>query len=192
MRSIGEPTGTASWGLVDLVVSDARVTLTYRGEAVPSSRTAMLGQLLRLLVVADAFGAQVAYRLRVWMRDRGVPVLPWLLHRLAMIWAQVSIGDPVRVGPGLYLPHGQVVVDGFVEVGPDVVLFPWTTVGLVAGNLVGPTIGAGVHVGTGAKVLGPIAVGEGARIGANAVVLEDVGPGVTAVGAPARPVAAGA
>ena len=170
------------------VLADAHATLRFRMEPVPAGVAGTVWQLLRLTLVADAFGAQVLYRLRVWLRQRGVPVLPWVLHRVCMVWAQVCIGDPVVIAPGLYLPHGQVVVDGMVRIGPDVVLFPWTTVGLVSGVLEGPTLGAGVHVGTGAKVLGPVAVGDGARIGANAVVLSDVAPGVTVVGAPARPV----
>ena len=184
------PSASTRPGFVEPVVADARATLAFRGEVRPLSRVGMVWQLVRLVLVTDAFGAQVAYRLRVWLRSRGVPVLPWLLHRLAMTWAQVSIGNPVTIGPGLYLPHGQVVVDGIVRVGPDVVLFPWTTVGLVAGNVVGPTLGAGVHVGTGAKVLGPVAIGDGAHIGANAVVLDDVDAGTTVVGVPARPVRA--
>jgi serine O-acetyltransferase len=100
--------------------------------------------------------------------------------------AQVCIGDPVVMRPGVYLNHGQVVIDGYVEVQSDVVIAPWVTIGLRAGDFQGPVIGQGVHVGTGAKVLGPINVGAGARIGANAVVVDDVPPGATVVGIPAR------
>jgi serine O-acetyltransferase len=92
----------------------------------------------------------------------------------------------VVIRPGLYLPHGQVVLDGLVEIGEHAIIFPWVTVGLLAGNLQGPTIGPDVHIGTGAKVLGPVHVGAGARIGANAVVLDDVPPGATVAGVPAR------
>jgi serine O-acetyltransferase len=106
-----------------------------------------------------------------------------------MMLAQVCIGDPVVMAPGVYIAHGQVVVDGLVTVGTQVVLFPWTTIGLVAGNFEGPTIGDGVTVGTGARVLGPVHLGDRAVIGANAVVLNDVPAHATAVGVPARIVA---
>ena len=78
------------------------------------------------------------------------------------------------------------MIDGFVEIHRGVVIFPWGTVGLRAGNFEGPTIGRNVHIGTGAKVIGPVTVGKGARIGANSVVTHDVAPGTTVVGAPAR------
>ena len=68
-------------------------------------------------------------------------------------------------------------------------IFPWVTVGLRAGNFQGPTIRRGVHIGTGAKVIGPVTVGAGAQIGANAVVVTDVAPHTTVVGSPARPIA---
>jgi serine O-acetyltransferase len=66
------------------------------------------------------------------------------------------------------------------------VIFPFVTIGLRAGEVRGPTVESGVSIGTGAKLIGPIRVGAGARIGANAVVVDDVPPGVTVVGAPAR------
>jgi serine O-acetyltransferase len=103
-----------------------------------------------------------------------------------MMTAQVSIGDPVLVEPGVYLPHGQVVIDGMVEVGAETAISPWVTIGLLTGGYKGPTIGRDVRIGTGAKVLGPVVIGDGARIGANAVVLDDVPAGATAVGVPAR------
>ena len=81
-----------------------------------------------------------------------------------MIIGQVAIGDPVVVQPGVYIPHGQVVVDGMVEVGTEVALLPFVTVGLRAGSVQGPTIGPGATIGTGAKVLGPVRVGAGARV----------------------------
>jgi serine O-acetyltransferase len=136
--------------------------------------------------VSDAFAAQVAYRLRCWAIARSVPVLPTFLHRFSMIWAQVCIGDPVVIGPGLYLAHGGVVIDGITQLGQDVVVFPGVTIGLVAGEFTGPTIGDGARIGTGAKVIGPVSVGDRAQVGANAVVRCDVPAGATAVGVPAR------
>jgi serine O-acetyltransferase len=105
-----------------------------------------------------------------------------------MIAAQVSIGDPVLMHPGVYIVHGQVVADGLVEIHSGAVLRPWITIGLIGGGVEGPTIGPGARIGTGAKVLGHVTVGKNAQVGANAVVLEDVAPGTTVVGAPAKPV----
>jgi len=138
--------------------------------------------------VSDAFLAQTLYRLKARLQALGVPVLPRLAHRLAMVSAGVSIGDPVVVHPGVYIVHGQVVIDGIVEIHAGTVIGPFVTIGLRSGDLIGPTIESDVSIGTGAKVLGRVQVGAGARIGANAVVVDDVAPGAMVVGAPARPV----
>jgi serine O-acetyltransferase len=175
-------------GFVEAVLADARVTAGYRGERSEfRSRLDALAQIVRLCVASDAFLAQVLYRTKASLQARGVPLLPRLAHRLAMASAQVSIGDPVIVQPGVYIVHGQVVVDGLVEIGTGVTIAPWVTIGLRAGDFRGPTIEDGAQIGTGAKVIGPVRVGAGARIGANAVVTDDIPAGVTAVGAPARP-----
>ena len=114
-----------------------------------------------------------------------MPLLPRLAHRLAMIFAQVSIGDPVVIAPGVYVIHGQVVIDG-VEIAEGAVIAPFVTIGLRAGDVRGATIERGVNIGTGAKVIGPVRIGAGATVGANAVVVDDVPAGATVVGAPAR------
>jgi serine O-acetyltransferase len=175
-------------GLWEAVLADIRVTLVHRGEfrEVNSAGTAIF-ELLRLIWVTDGFLAQVLYRVKATLQRRGVPLLPRLAQRLALITGQVSIGDPVVVHPGLCLLHGPVVVDGFVEIHPGVVISPFVTIGLQPNEVVGPTIETNVRIGTGAKVLGPVTVGAGAVIGANAVVLDDVSEETTVVGAPARP-----
>jgi serine O-acetyltransferase len=169
------------------LLADARVTAAYRGERFEfRSRLDALWQCLRLMVVADAFLAQACYRAKARLQSLGVPVLPWFAHRAAMVFGQVAIGDPVVVAPGLYLLHGQVVIDGFTEIGPGARIAPFVTIGLQAGSFQGPTVGANVWIGTGAKVLGAVQVGNGASIGANAVVISDVPTRATAVGVPAR------
>jgi serine O-acetyltransferase len=177
--------------LREALAADARVTARYRGErhefAGPLD-TAL--QTARLAWVSDAFLAQALYRVKARLQALGVPVLPRLAHRLAMALAQVSIGDPVVMAPGVYIVHGQVVADGLVEIEAGVALFPWVTLGLRAGEVQGPTIERGASIGTGAKVIGPVRVGAEAKVGANAVVVSDVAPGTTVVGAPARPVEA--
>ncbi len=145
-------------------------------------------QMIRLIWVSDAFGAQVIYRLKVWFEVHRVPVLPRVLHRIAMMTSQVAIGSPVVIGPGLYVVHGQIVVDGITEIGRGVEIAPFVTIGLRSGNFQGAKVGDNVRIGTGARIIGPVRIGNGATIGANAVVVDDVPEGATVVGAPARPV----
>lgn len=170
------------------VLADLRCFLAFRfeGDRRLVTRRDAVRELVRMLWVSDAFFALACYRAKARLQALRVPLLPALLHRLAMSSAQVCIGDPVVVEPGVYVAHGQIVIDGFVRVGSGAVLLPWVTIGLVEGELRGPTLGSNVFVGTGAKVLGPITVGAGAHVGANAVVLVDVPDGATAVGVPAR------
>jgi serine O-acetyltransferase len=170
------------------LVADAKTTASYRAERFEfRGRVDALAQAVRLMWVSDAFAAQALYRAKARMQSLGIPMLPRIAHRLAMMIAQVSIGDPVVMQPGVYLAHGQVVIDGFVEIHRGVVIFPWVTIGLRAGNFEGPKILDGVHIGTGSKVIGPVTIGTRARIGANSVVVTDVAPNTTVVGAPARP-----
>jgi serine O-acetyltransferase len=176
--------------LLEALRADARVTAMYRGERHEfRGRLDLALQMLRLAWVTDAFLAQALYRAKARLQTLGVPVLPRVAHRLAMAIAQVSIGDPVVVHPGVYIVHGQVVIDGLVEIHSGATIFPWVTIGLRAGDLKGATIERNVSIGTGAKVIGPVRVGAGATVGANAVVVEDVPAGATVVGAPARPLA---
>jgi len=175
--------------LREAIAADARITARQRGERDEfRSPLDVAAQALRLAWVSDAFAAQALYRLKARLQALGIPVLPRLAHRLAMAIAQVSIGDPVVVHPGVYFVHGQVVVDGLVEIHPGAVIGPFVTIGLRAGDVRGPTIERDVSIGTGAKVIGAVRIGAGANVGAGAVVVDDVPPGATVTGAPARPV----
>lgn len=169
------------------VAADARITLAYRGEESDVSGFSLVFQIVRLIWVSDAFLAQVFYRARARLQYFRIPIVPTLLHRLAMLHSQVCIGNPVIVEPGIYIAHGQVVIDGFTKIESGVVLFPWITIGLKAGDFQGPTLKNNVHVGTGAKIIGPVVIGEGAVIGANAVVVKDVKNHQTVAGIPAEP-----
>jgi serine O-acetyltransferase len=172
--------------LGEALVADASVAAEHRGERYEfRSRGDAVLQILRLMWSSDAFLAQAFYRAKARLQALGVPVLPRICHRLAMAIAQVTIGDPVVVQPGLYLLHGQVVIDGLTEIGPRARIAPFVTIGLRQGEILGPRIGGDVEIGTGAKVLGRITVGDRARVGANAVVIDDVAADATVVGAPA-------
>jgi serine O-acetyltransferase len=169
------------------VVADAKVVVSMRGEHVPfAGRADALREVLRLMWTTDAFLAQTLYRASVRLRVLGIPVLPAIAHRLAIVIGQVYIGDTVIMHPGVYIGHGMVVIDGFVEVHHGVWIMPGVTIGVRDDGFQGPVIERNVRIGTGAKVIGPISVGRGARIGANAVVIEDVPPGATVIGIPAR------
>ncbi len=169
------------------VRQDAQFTASQRGERAdfrPGRETFF--QVVRLMWASDAFAAHVVYRMRTALSRRGIPVLPRLLHRYCMRSAQVTIGEGVVMQPGVYIVHGQIVIDGLVEIGTGTVISPWVTIGLRGGSIQGPVVGNDVHIGTGAKIIGPVTIGSEALIGANAVVNRDVPGGVTAVGMPAR------
>jgi serine O-acetyltransferase len=169
----------------EAVLADFRAE---RGDrARPHSKFTLAREILRCCFESDAFGALVLYRLGAACRRRGIPAVPLLARRAAMIWSQVAIGDPVLIRPGVRLFHGQVVIDGFVEIDEGARIRPFVTIGRRGSDLRGPTIGRNVSIGTGAKVLGPVKIGDGAHIGANAVVIEDVPAGAVVVGVPARP-----
>ncbi|MGO9875604.1 MAG: serine O-acetyltransferase [Acidimicrobiia bacterium] len=168
------------------LVADAKVTASVRGERSKfHGRIDALVQVLHLMWTADAFLAQALYRAKVRLQVLGVPVLPGIAHRLAIITGQLWIGDTVVLHPGVFIGHGMVVIDGFVEIHRGVRIMPGVTIG-VRDGFRGPTIKQDVRIGTGAKVLGAITVGRGARIGSNAVVIDDVPPRATVVGIPAR------
>lgn len=169
------------------VLADLKWSRARLGEDGPlTTRPAVAIEVLRHMWISDAFGALVLYRLKAACQRRSIPVIPRIAHRLAIAWAQLSVGDPVLVHPGVIVPHGQVVIDGFTEIHPGVQLRPFVTIGLKEGDIRGPTICPNAAIGSGARILGPITVGAGARVGANAVVIDDVPGGATVVGVPAQ------
>jgi serine O-acetyltransferase len=120
----------------------------------------------------------------------------WRLRWLARFLSHVSrfltgieIHPGATVGRRVFIDHGMGVVIGeTADIGDDCTLYHGVTLGGTTWNKGKrhPTLGRGVVIGAGAKVLGPIVVGDGARIGSNAVVVKDVPPGATALGIPAR------
>ncbi|GCE75520.1 serine O-acetyltransferase EpsC [Cellulomonas biazotea] len=130
------------------------------------------------------------YRLahRMW-REPGLRLPARLLSQLARAATGIEIHPGARLGRRLFIDHGMgVVVGETAEVGDDVVLFHGSTLGgkSMRRGKRHPTLGDGVVVGAGAKILGPVWIGNGAQIGANAVVIHDVPADAIAVGVPAQ------
>jgi serine O-acetyltransferase len=101
----------------------------------------------------------------------------------------IEIHPGATIGRRFFIDHGMGVVIGeTAEIGDDCTLYHGVTLGGTSWNKGKrhPTLGKGVVVGAGAKILGPILIGDGARIGSNAVVVKEIPPGATAIGIPAR------
>lgn len=127
--------------------------------------------------------AHVFYSARLYFIAR-------LISEIGRFLSGVEIHPGARIGRRLVIDHGMGVVIGETsQVGDDCIIFHGVTLGGVKFNPEKrhPTVGNGVLIGAGAKILGPIKIGDGARIGANAVVFKDVAPGTT-VRAPASEV----
>jgi len=135
--------------------------------------------------------ALLAHRVAYAMTQAGIPLVPRAIAYLSRAITGVEIHPAARIGPEFFIDHGSgVVVGETAEIGERVTLYQGVTLG-GTGFQRGkrhPTLGNNVTVGSGAKLLGPIAVGDGAKIGANTVVVEDVPPSSTVVGNPGHPV----
>lgn len=133
--------------------------------------------------------ALAVHRLTHQMSLLGLPMLPRLISHVARFLTGIEIHPGARIGRRFFIDHGMGVVIGeTAEIGDDVTLYHGVTLGGTTWNKGKrhPTLGDGVVVGAGAKILGPVAVGAGALVGSNAVVLKDVPAGATVVGIPAR------
>ncbi|MBP8235289.1 MAG: hypothetical protein KAY22_23615 [Rhizorhabdus sp.] len=158
----------------------------------------------------EVFGTGVPTGVRFWLALFGPRFVPVLLYRIAfklttlrltplarivsiinfmMFGIEIAIRCPI--GPGFIIPHSQGTVIGAAAIGANATIFQGVTLG--ARELDAqfefdrrPTLGDDVSIGSGAKVLGGIMIGDGAKVGANTVVLESLPPGAVAVGASAR------
>lgn len=129
------------------------------------------------------------YRLANWLWRKGFKWLARLLSTFSRLVTGIEIHPGATIGRRFFIDHGMGVVIGeTAEVGDDCTLYHGVTLGGTTWNKGKrhPTLKNGVVVGAGAKVLGPIVIGENARIGSNAVVTKEVPEGATVVGIPGR------
>ena len=146
---------------------------------------------LEVVLCYPGFHAIVLHRLASAVWRHGWIILARLISHVGRFLTDIEIHPGATIGRRCFIDHGSGAVIGeTADIGEDVTLYHGVTLGgtsLEPGKR-HPTIGNSVVIGSGAQVLGPITVHDGARIGANAVVLKDVPAGVTMVGIPARPV----
>ena len=144
---------------------------------------------IEVLLLYPCIHALISYRIAHVLYLNKRFFLARLISQLSRFFTGIEIHPGAKIGKGLFIDHGMGVVIGeTAEVGDNVTLYHGVTLG-GTGKDIGkrhPTIEDNVLIGTGAKVLGPITVGKGAKIGANAVVVKNVPAKATAVGSPAK------
>lgn len=135
--------------------------------------------------LTDGTFAMVVYRWMQVAQRCGLTPVSMLLNKVNVCLGQCVIGRGADFGPGLVLVHSQgIVINTRVKGGHNVIVEHQVTIGAEKGLV--PVLGDNVFIGAGAKIIGGVRIGNGAKVGANAVVLGDVPDGATAVGVPAR------
>jgi serine O-acetyltransferase len=137
--------------------------------------------------------ALVLHRAAHWLWEGRLFFVARLINHFSRFLTCIDIHPGAKIGKRFFLDHGFSVIGESAEIGDDVTIYQHVTLGGTNpttgdGGKRHPTIRSGVVIGSGAQVLGPIEVGEGAKIGANSVVTKDVAPAQTVVGIPAKPV----
>ena len=131
------------------------------------------------------------HRVAHWLYGGGLFFLARVINHLARALTAIDIHPGATIGRHLFIDHGFVTIGETAEIGDNVTIYPCVTLGGTnPANGIGgkrhPTLRNDVIVGSGAQILGPITIGERSRIGANAVVTDDVPEGATMVGLKAR------
>ena len=133
------------------------------------------------------------HRVAHWLYGGGLFFLARFVNHFARMVTAIDIHPGAKIGEHFFIDHGFTVIGETAEIGDGVTIYQNVTLGGTnpstgVGGKRHPTIRSGVVIGSGAQVLGPIEIGEGAKIGANSVVTKDVAAAQTVVGIPAKPV----
>lgn len=175
-------------GTLARLASEVKRDIAVARERDPATRGV---SQVEILATWPGIHALLCHRLANALHQAGVPALPRAIALLGRAVTGVEIHPAARIGRGLFIDHGAGVVIGeTATIGDEVTLYQGVTLG-GTGFQTGkrhPTIEDNVTIGSGAKLLGPITVGHGAKIGANTVVITDVPPHATVVGNPGHPV----
>jgi serine O-acetyltransferase len=175
-------------GTLTRVARELRHDLTAAQDRDPAARG--IGRT-EILLTYGGVQALLAHRVAHALHDGGVPLVPRALANWSKMLTGVEIHPAASIGDALFIDHGAGVVIGeTAEIGDNVTLYQGVTLGGTgfARGKRHPTVEADVVVGSGAKLLGPIRVGRGAKVGANSVVIHDVPANSTVVGNPGHPV----
>ena len=144
---------------------------------------------LEIFLLYQGVHADIDHRIAHWFYVRNMRFIARLVSQWSRFCTGIEIHPGATIGRRFVIDHGMGIVIGeTAEVGDDVLLYQGVTLG-GTGKDTGkrhPTIGNNVLIGSGAKILGPFKVGDNSRIASNAVVLQEIPPNATAVGAPAR------
>jgi serine O-acetyltransferase len=170
------------------VVREVREDLAAALARDPAARA--VGRV-EMLLTYGGVQALLSHRVSHALHEAGIPLVPRLLAYLTAAVTGVEIHPAARIGRGLFIDHGAGVVIGETAwVGDDVTIYQGVTLGGTgfARGKRHPTVGNEVMIGAGSALLGPIEIGEGAKIGANSVVIHDVPPNSTVVGNPGHQV----
>jgi serine O-acetyltransferase len=175
-------------GTLTRVARELRRDVSAAHERDPAARGV---SSLEVLASWPGVHALLSHRVAHVLHAAGVPVLPRALALATRSLTGIEIHPAAQVGNGLFIDHGMGVVIGeTAEIGENVTLYQGVTLG-GTGFATGkrhPTVQDNVTIGSGAKLLGPITIGHGAKVGANSVVIHDVPPNSTVVGNPGHPV----
>jgi serine O-acetyltransferase len=176
------------FGAFALLARELRRDVAAARDRDPAARGVGQGEIL---ATWPGIHALLAYRVAHLLQGAGVRVLPRAISMLTRTLTGIEIHPAAEIGEGLFIDHGTGVVIGeTADIGDDVTLYQGVTLG-GTGFATGkrhPTVQDNVTIGSGAKLLGPITIGHGAKIGANSVVITDVPPNSTVVGNPGHPV----